>query len=193
MSTTALVTSGVCWASCIASHFHWIEAEQLNWSLLNGPARCVALNRGAFLAGSFFILMSMLWHARHVILDAEGLLPRQRYARRGYGRNVAASIAEQQAAMAGMTAVTALPPHGSSRSAVVTPVMAQSVMTQPVLTPVVTGGAAGRRNAVASAMALEDAAGQVEVPVERTLTKQEKKALRQRLEKAREDRERRAG
>jgi hypothetical protein len=188
LSAAALTTTGICWAVCIGSHYHWIGAGNFEWPEVDFAARCVVFNRGAFLAGSFLILMSMVWHARHVILDAEGLLPRRRYSRRAYTRGIAASLAEEQAAIEGVGTVTVLPPHRVARPTVVTP-----VVTQSMVTPVVTTGSTGQVRAIASAVPVQTASGDVAMPVQRTLTKHEKKALRVRLEKAREDRERRAG
>jgi hypothetical protein len=188
LSSAALVVSGACCASCIGFHFGWIPAERFAWLSASRTAKCVVLYRVAFLGGSFLLLMAMLWHARYVILDAEGLLPRRRYARRRHPRDIESALAEEEAMLDDVTPVTVLPPRGVSRSTVVTP-----VVSQPVVTPVVSGGSATGVKAIASSLPLASSSGRIGLPVQRTLTKQEKKALRRRLEQARQERERRAG
>jgi hypothetical protein len=192
VSSPLLVASGACAAACIGFHFRLIPTHEIDWLPGDNALKCVLLSRGAFLGGSFLVLMSMLLHARFVILDAEGLLPRRRYPRRTYSRSDLEAMADQEAVLGGVGPVTVLPSRRGSRSTVMTPVVGQSMVTQPVVTPVMTSGSTGMTT-ITSGMPLTTASGQVGVPVQRTLTKQEKKVLRERLEKAREDRERRAG
>jgi hypothetical protein len=193
ISSTVLVAGGACCAACIGFHFRWIPTDQIQWLPVDHAMKCVLLSRGAFLGGSFLVLMSMLLHARFVILDAEGLLPRRRYPRRGYSRDLESALADQEAVLGGVGSVAVIPQRRMSRSTVMTPVMGPSMMTQPVMTPLMTNGSTAGMSAITSAMPLAAASGQVGLPVQRTLTKQEKKVLRERLERAREERERRAG
>jgi hypothetical protein len=193
ISSAVLVASGACCAGCIGFHFRLIPTDQIEWLPVDHAVKCVVLSRGAFLGGSFLVLMSMLLHARFVVLDAEGLLPRRRYPRRGYVSDLELALADQDAVLGGGGSVAVIPPRRVSRPTVVTPVVGPSVVTQPVVTPVVTGGSTAGVSAITSAVPLATPASQVGVPVHRTLTKQEKKVLRERLERAREERERRAG
>ena len=183
-SVAALVAGGICWGCCLGCHFRWISSGPIDWPEVDCAVRFAAFNRAAFLSGSFLIFMSMLWHARYVILDAEGQLPRRRNSRKSYSRRMAAAIAEEEEAMESLGAVAVLPPHGVTRQTVVTPVMAQ---------PVITSGSNSRNRELAQALTLGGSSNSAAGAVQRTLTKQEKKALREKLDRARQDRERRAG
>ena len=69
LSTTALLTTAVCYAAAVAT--------QLGWILPQTGARGVMLEEGLEMAGNLMLLTAMGLHARYVILDAEGLLPKR--------------------------------------------------------------------------------------------------------------------
>ena len=69
LSTTALLTTAACYAAAVAT--------QLGWILPQAGARGVMLEEGLEMAGNLMLLTAMGLHARYVILDAEGLLPKR--------------------------------------------------------------------------------------------------------------------
>ena len=69
LSSAALVACAGCYVLAVVAHFGWILPQ-------NG-AKGVMLEEGAEMIGNLMLLLAMGLHARHVILDAEGLLPRR--------------------------------------------------------------------------------------------------------------------
>lgn len=65
LSSAALLTAAGCYATAVAVQV-----------LAKGGARAVMLEEGAEMVGNLMLLLAMGLHARYVILDAEGLLPR---------------------------------------------------------------------------------------------------------------------
>jgi hypothetical protein len=128
----------------------------------------------------------MVWHARYVILDAEGLLPRRR-RRRVRTSDEVYMVDEGELLSSGGGTMRVHPPHG----VVLSPsdvVAVESSRMGPVVasTPTVVVSPTGQ-----AAASLSTAVGGV--PVQRRLTKQEKKALKARLERMRAERGRQAG
>lgn len=185
-SAGALVATGVCFAISLAFHFRCVPVGQLKWPPVEDAVRAVAINKAAMLCGSFLILMAMIWHARYVLLDAEGLLPRRR-RRRGRTSDEVYMVDEGELLSGGGRTVRVHPPHGvvlspSDVVAVETPGMTPVMASTPTVVVAPTGrGGAPLSTAVGG------------VPVERRLTKQEKKALKARLERMRAERGRQAG
>jgi hypothetical protein len=186
LSAGALVITAVCYAVSLGFHFHCIPLHALKWPPLEVAARAVVLNKAAFLMGHLFLLMAMIWHARYVVLDAEGLLRRRRRGRGRLGDDFYV-VDDGNLLADGTGAVAVRPPHGvvlsSSDVVAVDPQRVSPVIGSSPAVVV-----ASPSNTVAPISAVSG-----EMPVQRRLTKQEKKALRARLERMREERERRAG
>jgi len=186
LSAGALVVSAACYGVSLGFHFHSIPLHALKWPPVEEAVRAVALNKAALLLGHFLLLMGMIWHARYVVLDAEGLLRRRRRGRGRLGEDV--YVVEDGNLLAnGTGAVTVHPPHGMVLSSPEV-VAVEPQRVSPVLgsSPVVVASAGDRISPLSAAVSGD-------VPVQRRLTRHEKKALRARLERMREDRERRAG
>jgi len=186
-SAAALVVTAACYAVSLAFHFHCVPLHALKWPAVEEAARAVALNKGALLLGHFLLLMAMIWHARYVVLDAEGLLRRRRRGRGRLGDDL--YLVEDGNLLAnGAGAVTVHPPHGVVLSS------PDVVAVDPQrVSPVIGSGPAVVVASAGDTVPPLSAAVSGDVPVQRRLTKQEKKALRARLERMREERERRAG
>ncbi len=69
LSSGALLAAAACYVLAVA--------VQLEWVLPESGARAVMLEEGAKMVGNLLLLLAMGLHARYVILDAEGLLPRR--------------------------------------------------------------------------------------------------------------------
>ncbi len=183
VSAGALVVTAVCYAITMGIHFQCIPVQAIRWPPVDVAVRAVAIGKGAMLCGSFLLWVSMISHARFVLLDAEGLLPRRRRSRSRAGDEVYVVNDGELLAGSGRT-VRVHPPHGvvltspevvAVQSPQVAPVMASTPAVVVASTP-------------QSAASLATGTGGA-VPVERRLTKQEKKALRARLERMREERQ----
>jgi len=163
LSTGAMLVVAACYAVAVAA--------QVGRILPESGARGVMLEEGAEMVGNLMLLLAMGLHARHVILDAKGLLP-QRASRWGRADD---DFAEQDNeedrtwSLRGRT-VTVHPPHGVPR---------------PVAAPALPERRPERTPAVA------DTSYSSYSSVRRKLTKAERKALRKRLAKLATDRERR--
>ncbi len=156
-STAAISAAAACYIVAVAT--------QLEGILPEAGARAVMLEEGAEMVGNVFLFLAMLLHARHVIFDAEGLLP-EREQESGPVEEVVYEY-EGEAEEEGWVTVeedeiTVHPPHGTRRP--------KRSRTRRVQHP-------------------DPIVDQLVSPVSRKLTKQEKKALRRKLEKARRQRE----
>jgi hypothetical protein len=186
-SATALVATAACYGICLGFHFHCIPIHALKWPPVEEAARAVAINKAVLMGGNFLLLMAMIWHARYVVLDAEGLLPRRRRARGRLAEEV--YVVNDGGLMAnGSQTVTVHPPHGlvmaSPEVLAVEQARGASMMRSSPTLVVASAADAGTSLSGGAAGTL---------PVQRRLTKQEKKALRTRLERMREEHERQAG
>ena len=72
LSSAALLTAAACYVLAVVT--------QLQWILPESGARGVMLEEGAEMLGNWLLFLAMGLYARHVILDAEGLLPRRELA-----------------------------------------------------------------------------------------------------------------
>lgn len=170
-STSALGMVGACYTVAVVT--------QLGWILPEAGARGVMLEEGAEMVGNLFLLLSMTLHARYVVLDAEGLLPARRVSR-------SELLAERQALLA-----AAGDDYEEEDDAETEPLMSSSGSGVRVHPPHGTPRPAASKSSKSTAPAFDPA--KAEANVGRKLTKQEKKALRRRLEKQRRERERKAG
>lgn len=156
LSTLAMLATAACYSAAVAA--------QLGWILPESGARGVMVEEGAEMVGNLMLLMAMGLHARYVILDAQGLLPRRRsWTSRASGDRLDEEELEGEAYNASGRSVTVHPPHGIARH------------PAPVATD----------------LQPQRSASNADWPVQRKLTKAERKALRKRLMKMRLDRERR--
>lgn len=200
LSSALFVLVAICYAVGVAT--------QLEWILPQSGARGIMLEEGAEMVGNWLLLMAMALHARHVILDAEGLLhagARAQSATAPLALWAADPCADEQADTALDRRVTVHPPHGIPRPAGFTapvataaPSAAPIASVRPQPKPVLTSLHV-RQDQAEDEEDDEDDEGeegedaQAATPVRRALTKAEKKALRRRLEKMRREREKRAG
>ncbi len=182
-SAAALVATAICYAISLGFHFRCVPMRAINWPPVSEAVRAVAINKGLLLCGNFLVWMAMVWHARYVLLDAEGLLPRKRRSRSRKAEGVYV-VNDGELLSSGSRRVRVHPPHG----VVLTTPEVVAVDPSPVAPVVATTPAVVVASTPHSAASLAVAAGDA-LPVQRRMTKQEKKALRARLERMREDRQ----
>lgn len=188
VGTRLLVDMRECLASAatfvaVAFCYALAVTAQLGWVLPDSGARGVMLEEGAEMVGNLLLLLSMVLHARHVIFDAEGLLPEQQPRQtkpqprsRGLALtspddDAEADELEERRLEAFDHPVVVHPPHGLQR---------------PLATPAAAKPAVEREPARPAA-----APATPEAPVSRKLTKAERKALRNRLRQMAVERQRR--
>jgi len=197
-STATFVLAGGCYLVALAVRFGLIPLEQ-------ATARAMVL-QGAVLSANLLLLLAMGLHARHVLLDARGMLRRRRRSAADEAEEMIdgdrpgeeeASLAAGQSGLetrlllADGTAVTVHPSHGlpPPKSAWTGTGLTASAGSMPVgANPAYPPSVAANSFA---AGATGPAAPLPSAPVNRKLTKQEKKALRARLERMRSERLRR--
>jgi len=156
LSSVAFLGTAFCYALAVVA--------QLGWLLPTENARAIMMEEGAEMIGNLLLLAAMGLHARYVILDAEGLLPRaEEEEDEEWEEDEEEEIDEEREArlLAKTASVRVHPPHGIRRPAT------------------------AKRNAEPAFADTKHA----EASVGRKLTKQEKKALRRRLEKMKKRRE----
>jgi hypothetical protein len=130
------------------------------------------LKAGAEMVGSVFLLLATGLYGRHVILDAEGRLPR-RQSKGSLPSSAPDAEEDQPQAAAGEEWTKIDSPHATPQ-----PLWTRSPSAAPT-----TALPAGSAAATASAPAAPSQASQA--PLSCKLTKAERKALRQRLEQER--------
>jgi len=160
LSSTALVAAAVCYAVAVVT--------QLQWVLADSGARGVMVEEGAEMVGNVLLLLAMGLHARYVILDAEGLLPERESPPVKKQRAKRQPVAADPIAALGNEWMHVDPPHPTPQPTYAQPQKPRTGVVHP---------------------AFEDPQP-VPSPVRRKLTKQEKKALRERLLRERLQRER---
>lgn len=164
LSSGALLVTAGCYALAVVT--------QLQWILPDSGARGVMLEEGAEMVGNVFLLLAMGLHARYVILDAEGLLPqRASDSDDEYEEEYEEEATEAEAWIeVDLAHPTPGPAHRRKRK-------------QKAKTSVV-------HPAFRDDLGTESESESVSSPVNRRLTKQEKKALRKRLMRERTARQR---
>jgi hypothetical protein len=173
LSLAVFLSGGACYLLAVI--------VQLGWVLPTETARAIMLDEGARMTGNLFLLLAMGLHARHVLLDAEGRLPQRRSneeEEKDQAEDDEPTDQEREEAAAEETVlfgqpIRVHPPQGMRRGG------ANS-------TTGLRGGLGGGTDAFSAGMLA------AEEQVHRHLTKQEKKALRRRLEKMRAEREKRS-
>ena len=166
LSSAALILTAICYLAVLAIHFGWIVPI--------GGAHRVLIAEGAEMGGHLLLLMAMGLHARYVILDAEGLLPRREPKPQ---LAIMEPTAEDEAAereqedwadndtetLASNDWVTVDPPHGKAQP--VLKRVVQSTSSKAASTPVAT----------AAASSSDSASG------DQKLSKADRRALKKRL------------
>jgi len=191
LSSAAFVATAVCYVVAVVAQLQWILPEM--------GARGVMVEEGAEMLGNLMLLLAMGLHARHVILDAEGLLPERRELGRSrrYDEEEEYDEYEEEefALTSGNRSVTVHPPHGVPRPArkatVEAPIRREPEFSDVVASlsePKVSKKAARKARPKTSTAETEETEP---APVQRKLTKAEKKAMRKRLKKMAAERERR--
>jgi hypothetical protein len=168
LSTGAMIAVAACYAVAVVT--------QLGWILPETGAKGVMVEEGAEMVGNLMLLLAMGLHARHVILDARGLLPHR-------ARPVDDELQDEPANRTPWPtdrAVTIHPPHGVPRPAGTL----AGTSRPPTPAPALVGTAQPAEPAPATTPRASTT-----TPVQRKLTKAERKALRKRLLRDREERE----
>ena len=180
VGTRLFVDMRECWLSCAAllataACYVLAVATQLGLLLPELGARGVMVEEGAEMIGNLMLLLAMSLHARHVILDAEGLLSQRK-----------PKPAKPDAKRTPSGTVVVHPPHGGLKR--------PSAWSRPARSPADVDEDEEEE--------VEDEDGQQEkkastierlaAPGNRKLTKAERKALRRKLAKMKAEREGRA-
>lgn len=172
-SSVALVGAAL---ACLAS-----VGAHLGWILPDAGARTVMLGAGAKLLADLLLLLAMGLHARHVILDAQGLIQApKRKAPASRAKKPLASAADTSEEATSRAEVKVHPPHGLSR-----PTVVPSNGSRPLVTP----PAAPAKSYAPATPVSSAAVTSPSAPVQRKLTKEERKALKKKLERLRRERE----
>jgi hypothetical protein len=178
-----LIDMRSCLASCgllvgAASSYLLALAIQLDWLSSYALENPVLLRHGAILAGNLLIFYAMTLHARHVLLDAAGLLPRREYPGELLARGAELAEAAEILSSCGR-AVRVHPAHSGGRSATTRvadpPQQVTVVLAQPQQSP--------------KAATIATTASSASPSAGRRLTKEERRRLRERLERERRERE----
>jgi hypothetical protein len=159
LSSAALVAAGVAYGLAIASSLGWLVVE--------GGSGEVMFRAGAEMSGSLMLLAAMGLHARYVLLDAEGRLPRHE-----------PETVEEPDEEDTNNEVKVVTPSNRWRAIDPPHVTPQPAYQRPATPPAAT----------ATAVALSKPAS-IPPPVTRKLTKAERRALKERLLRERRERE----
>lgn len=155
LSVLVMFAAAACYVVAVLAQLEVVLPEAVEQGIM--------LEEGMEMFGNVFLLLAMLLHARHVILDAEGLLPDRESVRdRAYDYDDAEVEVEEEWVTVDEDEIAVHPPHGMRPS---------------------------QRSRTHRAQHSDPVVDQLISPVNRKLTKQEKKALRRKLEKARRQRE----
>ncbi|MFH1267227.1 MAG: hypothetical protein ABIK89_15975 [Planctomycetota bacterium] len=175
LSTATFLGTAVCYAAAVAT--------QLGWILPESGARGVMVEEGAEMVGNLMLLLTMGLYARHVILDAQGLLPTrtERYTET-FDDEAESAI---DGLFLGNRSVTVHPPHGVPRPT------GRTVAPSRLRRRVGTAASPSAPATSASGSASPADAAEADAPARQKLSKVERKALRKRLRAMAAERERR--
>jgi hypothetical protein len=169
LAIVALSMAGVAFSFAIMIRLGWLAAES--------SADEVMFRMGGVMSGSLLLLAAMGLHARHVLLDAEGLLPKResRFAEQkpsdeSDAADESGEEAEDVATSGGDRWLKIDPPHSTPQ-----PPLGRSAL--PSTTPLGTAVSSFTSDSLLS-------------PVQRKLTKGERRALKERLLRERRERQR---
>jgi len=189
IGTRLLVDMRECWLSSaalvgVAACYVVAVVAQLGWILPDSGALGVMLEEGAEMVGNLMLLLAMGLHARHVILDAQGLLRHRREEEASdeeeFEEEEEDEHDQESFSLFGRSVVVH-PPHGVPQPAARTAAPSRSGRA--------TARAATTSRSQSAAAQSEDDTSHT--PTGRKLTKAERKALRKRLAKMQAERERR--
>jgi hypothetical protein len=185
LSSSVLIGTAICYALSVVA--------QLGWILPEAGAQGVMLEEGAELVGDLLLFMAMALHARYVIMDAQGLIapPAQkvRAVARAKDESDSEDDDESESSPAAGLEVKVHPPHGTPRPTIApTPVtqlrsatIASAASSPPPAAPNPTPSPNFASSSPTGAVA----------PAQHKLTKEERKALKKKMEKMRREREQR--
>ncbi|HUT92790.1 MAG TPA: hypothetical protein VMY37_25070 [Thermoguttaceae bacterium] len=186
VGTRLLVDMRACWLSSaalvgVAACYVVAVVAQLGWILPESGALGVMLEESAEMVGNLMLLLAMGLHARHVILDAQGLLRHRREEEASDEEEFEEEEVDQESFSLFGRSVVVHPPHGVPRPAAraATPSRSERATVRAATTS---------RPQSAAAQSESDTST---TPARRKLTKTERKALRKRLAKMQAERERR--
>jgi len=206
LSMAAILGTAACFAVAVVT--------QLGWLLPESGLRGVMLEEGAEMLGDVLLLLAMALHARHVILEAQGLLP-ERKPKNNDDKPVAESpkkpsaIAPKSGFLETETeeeeeeeieaeeeeesgrAVVIHPPHGIPRPATSAPAPVASASSKTAASTSVSKPAPSAANRTAKAAPTSPSPPASDSP--RKLTKAERKAMKNRLAQMRAARDERLG
>lgn len=186
LSSATLLMTAVCYSVGVAA--------QLGWVLPESGARGVMVEEGAEMLGNLLLLLAMGLHARHVILDAKGLLPQpcdepvdaERWEPVAEDDEAAeCESSEEESGLEGRETITVHPPHSLPRPAAASVAESRRSVASAAASP-----PKGERSQLADA---ETSAEVLSEPVNRKLTKEERRALRKRQENSRKHGDRHYG
>jgi hypothetical protein len=166
----SLLSMGALTAAAVAYGF--ALASSLGITIVEGTCGEIMFCAGSEMTGSLMLLAAMAFHARYVVLDAEGLLPRRKREADGEP-DEDDSNSEVKVVSSNNTWRAIDPPHATPQPTY------QRPATAPATVP-----ASPARVAPSS-----PASASVPAPVNRKLTKAERKALKERLLRERCQRE----
>ncbi len=171
LSMGALLAAAVAQALAMAGRLGWIST--------GGGVRGVMFQAGSEMAGNLMLLWAMALHARYVLLDAEGLLPRRQPAAEDSTNEGDGEETPPSANAGRWTKID--PPHAAR---------APSTNGRPVYQRAATAAAPAAASPTASRVPLLGTSSATPAPVSRKLTKAERKALKERLLRERLERQR---
>jgi hypothetical protein len=174
-SCAAMVLAGLCYAMAAACHFGLVVAGD--------GQRQVIVVADAKIAGHLLLLLAIILHGRHVILDAQGLIrqeetkPKKKPAKRADSGSPSSSSDD----------LKIHPPHGGVPKPAMPAASPSSApfATAPVSPSTASAAATLARPAGTSPAATSPAAS----PVQRKLTKEERRALKKKLIQMKKQRE----
>jgi hypothetical protein len=206
-----------CYAVAIAAHYGWLGShpQGTRAARLLADHRCAMVPDGARMAGHLLLMTAMGWHARHVLLDAQGLLPRRQAEAHAHASvGMAPALQPGQDAADGPAAdawVAVDPPHGIGQPLLrrvgpsgLPSTLAAGAGVPPVPAPLATSGAPACRapasgwpaqtttaSAVGKSRPVSAPAPAALPSSSRKLTKLERKAMKKRLLEERSQRQQR--
>lgn len=198
LALVMLTLAGLSYGVVLAMRYKWLELPE--------PMAQVLLQHGCLMGGNFLTLLAIGLHARHVVLDAEGLLPVRSPATQSTSttspakkgkaqgtivlrpRRDEAEEDSQETSSSDGQGPRIHPPHGTPRPAMANNPSATAAMAAAPFKPPATSGSLVTPPPIQSKSSSanepkEDAAAQ------RKLTKQERRALRERLDRMRHQRD----
>jgi hypothetical protein len=176
-----------------------VMVDQMGWIFAEGGTREVLFRAGSEMTGNLMLLAAMSLHARYVLLDAKGLLPRRERPAKEVPRDCPDFRVSDNGTVPFNTPATAKT-KAAEKVATLSSGDGRWLKIDPpheIPKPAIQG----KTSAVSAALAtVPPASASIPIftptqgsPVQRKLTKQERKALKERLLRERLERQRRSG